>query len=87
MKQLTTLKDWKLLQETISKFKMLLESAEGETIYDLSEWKQIMADKYTGIEFVDNNDTIGAYNGAEVVGHFDLLLGKGIIYDMNLIDK
>lgn len=90
MKQLTTLKEWKLLKETISKYKLILEaseSAEGEVIKDLTQWKQLMADKYDGIEFVDNNDTIAAYNGSELVGHYDIILNKGIVYDMNLIDK
>lgn len=87
MKQLTTLKEYKLLKETISKYKMLLESAEGEVIPDLAQWKQLISNEYTGVEFVDNNDTIGAYNGIEVVGHFDLILNKGIIYDMDLQNK
>ena len=89
MKQLTTLKEWKLLKDTISKYKLILEaheSAEGEVINDLTQWKQLMADKYDAIEFVDYNDTIAAYNITELVGHFDILLNKGIIYDMNLVN-
>lgn len=87
MIQLTTLKEWKMLKETISKYKLILESSEGEVIKDLTQWKQLMSDKYNGIEFVDSADTIAAYNITDIVGHFDLLLNRGIVYDMNLIDK